>query len=167
MVSLPPTTIRTSSGPTASSSAGRKGRLSAAAAGSGRDTLRRNAPPGHRDPASRPRGGLAPELLRAGAVAGTGAGQSGHRDLSSSLAERVPGAGRLRAAAVESLAARRPAHPVKPQLRCLLSSELAGAGGAAGPGPEPAGGAACGHCLRGGVVAGAPAWLPARRRGSL
>src|SRR4051794_18153583 len=164
-VSIPPTTTRTSFGPTASSFAGPGSSFSPVRASawwtgrvrSGAGLL--NAPSDLHDPASSPGDGLAPEPLRARALAGTGAGQPGHPDFSSAPAHRLPGADRLRAARVEPLAARRPAHPVEPQLRGFLSAELARRGGTAGLCPEPAGDPAYGHRFRGGVVSGAPARL--------
>ena len=92
------------------------------------------------------------------AVAGPGAGQPRHRHLPSAAARLVPRPRGLRPAGVEPLAARRPAHPLEPQLRRVLSAELAGLRRAAPLRPEPAGDVARGLAFAG-------AWRLARRLG--
>ena len=81
---------------------------------------------------SRARGGLAPQPARALAVARPGAGEPRHPALSSPAARGVPGARGARAADLEPVAERRPAAALEPQLRGVLSAELAGLRGAPG-----------------------------------
>src|SRR4029077_7074121 len=79
---------------------------------------------------------------------------------------RFPAARRLRAATVEPVAARWPAAAVEPQLRCLLSAELAGSCPASLLRFELARLAARGPRLRRRMAAGAPAGLRSWCRGS-
>src|SRR4029077_6603271 len=114
----------------------------------------------------RPRGGLAPQPPRSAAVAGAGARQPRSAPLPSPSALGVPGTGRLRAADLEPVAARRPAAPLEPQLRGVLSAELAGSRGRAvlcdqSPPLPP-----WRDRLRGRLEAGAPSEVQPRSRGA-
>ena len=90
-----------------------------------------------------------------------GAGEPRHPALPSPAARGVPGARGVRAADLEPLAARRPAAALEPQLRGVLSAELAGLRGPAALCAQPARPPARRDRLRRRLAAGA---APGRRR---
>ena len=150
-----PTTTRTSSGRTASSCAGPRSRYSSRM---------------HRRSAAIPPAVLAAgwllSLLGALAVPRPGAGEPRHPPLPSPPARGVPGAGGARAADLEPVAARRPAPALEPQLRGVLSAELADLRGPPALRAQPARLPARRDRLRGRLAAGAAPRLRPRGGGA-
>src|ERR1700680_4168970 len=110
---------------------------------------------------------LAGAAVRAPALAPPRAGQPRRPALPPAAARLLPQPGRRRRhAALEPLAERRPTDPLQPQLRGVLSADLARPAAATGVRAERAGDAPRGHRFRRRVAPRPPAPGPARRRGA-